>query len=172
MWLWGALVAGVLIAFLYALKIFFTPKPRNQANISGNVSTNLSAREPGVPMISLAEIRAEYQRGVALFRQESAQLQAEITAVERLDFSKMSAAELVRHAKTAEQGNLAATVGLGVNAQPGDIVDALRKADSHSLPSWFRRAHVPYEEVVFDVAKKAGATVSKQQPVQDRKSVV
>lgn len=34
MWLWGALVAGVLIAFLYALKIFFTPKPRNQANIS------------------------------------------------------------------------------------------------------------------------------------------
>ena len=53
-------------------------------------------------------------------------------------------------------------LGVGAGTGPTEIVEALRKAGSHSLMSAMRGKHVTYEEVVKDVARKLEAKATNQ----------
>lgn len=121
-----------------------------------------------IPMATYVEIKKEYERRHQLWHQSTSQVLRRQRELKRLDYRQMDVGDLLEHATGEERGNLAVILGLGAGAGPTTIVDALRRAASHGVMSAFRGGHVPYEEVVNDVARKLGAKdVSKSSSAAD-----
>lgn len=110
-----------------------------------------------VPMATYAEVKKEYERRDQLWQQSKNQVLSRLRVLNALDYRQMGAGDLLEHATDEERGNLAVILGVNAGAGPSAIVDALRKAGSHGVMSAIRGGHVPYEEVVKDVARKLGA---------------
>lgn len=108
-------------------------------------------------MATYAEVKKEYERRHQIWQQSTNQVLRRLRVLNALDYRQMGAGDLLEHATDEERGNLAVILGVDAGARPTAIVDALRKAGSHGLMSAIRGGHVPYEEVVKDVAKKLGA---------------
>ena len=108
-------------------------------------------------MATYIEVKKEYERRHQLWHQSTNQVLNRQRELDRLDYRQMDAGDLLKHATGEERGNLAVILGIGTGAGPTAIVDALRKAASHGLMSAIRGGHLPYEEVVKDVARKLGA---------------
>ncbi len=110
-----------------------------------------------VPMATYAEVKREYERRHQYWEKSTHQVGTRLHELDRLDYRQMDAVKVLAHATQEERGNLAAILGIGAGAAPTAIVEALRKAGSHGLMSAMRGGHVPYEEVVKDVAEELGA---------------
>jgi len=115
-----------------------------------------------VPMATYAEVKREYERRHEIWLRSQYQVEARRGELVQMDYQNMPAVDLLKHATDEERGNIAVILGIGTEADPAAIVDALRKAGSHGLMSAMRGGHVPYEEVVKDVARKLGAKGSSQ----------
>lgn len=110
-----------------------------------------------VPMATYAEVKSEYERRHQYWEKSTHQVSTRWHELDRLDYRQMDAVNVLAHATDEERGNLAVILGIGAGARPTSLVEALRKAGSHGLMSAMRGGHVPYEEVVKDVARKLGA---------------
>lgn len=108
-------------------------------------------------MATYAEVKKEYERRHQLWQQSTNQVLRRLRVLNALDYRQMGAGDLLEHATDEERGNLAVILGVNAGAGPSAIVDALRKAGSHGVMSAIRGGHLPYEEVVKDVARKLGA---------------
>jgi uncharacterized protein YaaW (UPF0174 family) len=110
-----------------------------------------------IPMVSFAEVREEYERRVSNWHAESKILAKQQVDLDALDYRSLNANEVLNHATSDERINLATILGIAADSSSDVMIDALRKAGSHSVTSLVRGSHVPYEEVVKDVAIKLGA---------------
>lgn len=166
-WIWVGLgVTFVLLAFTFIpdLKSFLR---RRSEKRRGNYFDGDGRHRPrensqrqvpqAVPMVTYAEVKNEYDRRHQLWLQSTHQARSRLHVLNALDYRQMDAGELLEHATDEERGNLKVILGIDAGSRPTAIVDALRKAGSHGLMSAIRGGHVPYEEVVKDVAKKLGA---------------
>lgn len=168
-WAWAVL--AVLILALLGLAPWWVGRVRAGrvkgfvpgASPNGGAAVSRPIVHAPVEMVSYDQVNREYERRRVLSRQtreELASLQAE---VDRLDYRKLAADQLLDCAGHEERSNLRVILGLGPNATSTVMVDALRRAGSHGVASLVRGGHVPYEEVVKDVALKLGAKPPHQQ---------
>ncbi len=166
-WIWlGLGIAVVLFAVTFVPNLLSHLKSQSKRNL-GNHFVGEGRHRPrevplvgvpqSVPMATYAEIKGEYERRLQLWQTSTHQLRRRLRELDRFDYRLMDAGDLLEHATKEELGNLAAILGPSAGTGPTAVVDALRKAGSHGLMSAVRGGHVPYEEVVKDVARKLGA---------------
>lgn len=121
------------------------------------VDAKLSIAPMPVSMVTLEEVKREYERRHRLWGTTMQQVLSRLHVLNSQDFSGMDVPELLSHASAEEKSNLAAILGANVSSEPAAITHALRKAGSHGVASFLRSGNVPYQEVVKDVAFKLGA---------------
>lgn len=170
-WNWGFILIGLGIGIVLFDLVFiprlmpFLRQRRNKNLVNhyvGEGRHRLRETPPerapqAVPMATYAEVKKEYERRHLLWQQSTNQLISQQRELDRLDYREMDVSILLAHATEEERGNLAVILGIGAGSGPTATADALRKAGSHGLMSVMRGKHVPYEEVVKDVARKLGA---------------
>lgn len=164
-WLWLG-IGAVLLALAFGTGLWNYLQMRKNRNLGnhfvGEGRHQLREAPPNgspqaVPMATYAEVKKEYERRNQVWHESKNKVLARLRTLERLDYREMDAGSLLEYATAEERGNLAVILGIGAATEPSAIVDALRKAGSNGLMSLMRGGHVPYEEVVKDVARKLGA---------------
>lgn len=165
--IWGWIGIGiVLLALAFAPSLSPFLEKRRRRNLGnhflGEGRHQLREAPPegtpqAVPMATYVEVKREYERRHQIWHESKNGVLTRLRELDRLEYRQMEAGSLLQHATEEERGNLSVILGIGAAAEPTAIVDALRKAGSHGLMSVMRGGHVPYEEVVKDVARKLGA---------------
>jgi len=115
------------------------------------------------------DLMEEFNLRVIAYKEKDQQVRGRLKVLDELNLEDLPPAEVLDGANNDERANLTSvfpstSLGDGSNRA---IVDAIRKAGSHSLATGFRRLgsgekHVAYLEVARDVARKVGAKVTKQ----------
>ena len=164
--IWMGIAVGVVLlalAFAPSLSSFLeTQRRRKLGNHFVGEGRHQLREEPpdgtpqAVPMATYAEVKREYERRHQHWQKSTNEVLTRLRLLDRLDYRQMDAVNVLAHATGEERGNLAVILGIGAGAGPTTLVEALRKAGSHGLMSVVRGGHVPYEEVVKDVARKLG----------------
>jgi len=160
-WLW--IIIGMAVVWAWVLiRGLLARRESNRRKFAHMLRHGVTDDRPinastPVPMVSYAEVKAEFERRHKLWRETGEQVLNRLRALDSLNFSAMDVPELLRHAPAEERSNLAAIVGTAASSEPAAIAQALRKAGSNVVASILRRNYVPYEEVVRDVATKLGA---------------
>lgn len=163
LWAWIGIALATILLLIFTAELIRRHSNRRGDHNNANarryraVGSRPVNNQKTVPMVSYAEVRDEYERRLRHWHISGEELLTRLNEVERLDYRFMAVETLLQHSSPAELGNLTAIVGVNSDAKPVAIVDALRKAGSNAVASLIRRGHVPYEEVVRDVAMKLGA---------------
>lgn len=164
-WIWLG-VSAALLALFFIFRLSSLLKKRSQRKLGnhfvGEGRHQLREVPPdntprAVPMATYAEVKREYERRHQYWQKSTHQVSTRLRELDRLDYRQMDAVNVLEHATKEERGNLSVILGIDAGAAPTAIVEALRKAGSHGLMSVMRGGHVPYEEVVKDVAEELGA---------------
>lgn len=161
----GIAVGVVLLALAFAPRLSSFLETRRRRKL-GNHFVGEGRQQPrevppdstpqAVPMATYAEVKREYERRHQYWQKSTNEVLTRLRLLDRLDYRQMDVVNVLAHATGEERGNLAVILGIGAGAGPTTLVEALRKAGSHGLMSVVRGGHVPYEEVVKDVARKLG----------------
>lgn len=171
---WAIAGAGILLlVFLIWYLRRHLKKPTLPAPLElFDVGTNL------LPVRAMME---EFNSRLVACKERSQLLKTRLQELEEQDLENLSPAEVLDGCNEDERSNLLAVLPVESLGDKGNqaIVDAIRKAGSHSIATGFRRLgsgekYIPYIEATRDVARKIGAKVTKQmtQPELETKVIV
>lgn len=151
------LLAWIALAACLVGVIYFFRRNTKQGQFPNPIQPEPKTYLETVSMVSYPEIKAEYDRRVQTWCDNDARIKIRRHTLQSLRIEEMSLQEVISNSTSEERANLAAILSIEVSTDPLEVADALREAGSHTVASFFRKDHVPYEEVVSDVAKKLGA---------------
>jgi uncharacterized protein YaaW (UPF0174 family) len=161
-----ACAAVVFMAFLlfYLVRHFRTPP----------LPAPLELLIVGTTPRPVRDLMEEFNSRLIAYKEKSQQVQRRQKELEELNLEDLVPTEVLDGANQDERANLIsvfppASLGNGSNQ---DIVDAIRKAGSHSLVTVLRHLgsgekHVAYLDVARDVAHKVGAKVTKKMAIHE-----
>lgn len=155
---WGVL--SLLLAGVISLWLLFQLRSRGHTVVETPVvDPPASAPEE---MVSFATVIAAYESRRRSCEANRARIEGRLLELSEMRLESWEVCELRAFVSPTEVANLAATVGMPAESSWDAIVDAIRKAGSHSAAEFVRRRKgaepfVPYREVLRDVAKKVGA---------------
>ena len=109
------------------------------------------------PSIALGALRSAYQEKLTRLNSRRSDINARLTSLDRLDLENATPESTISRASPEEQRNLVAILALDSSPSADAIVGEIRRYGSHGVASWLRGGqHVPYAEVLKDVAAKMG----------------
>ncbi len=154
-WIWWGLGGAVLIGAV-VMMILRSERQRRSLHLPASTAVREFAVEdaPVRSGVRLGTIRAQFQRDDRAWSIRSAQVQSAIQSARARAYEDMAPEHLLLSATGQERNNLVAILCKPASTTPAELIQALRKAGSHTVMSWIRKGHVEYAEVVGDVARK------------------
>lgn len=155
---WGSLclvLAGLILLWLLIYR-------NRQRRVDGEVRRTQAAGSAPEETLSFDVIVVEYELRKGHLDSDKIRIEARLSELQNSDLESAQPEVLLQSALPEEIENLAAIVGLPAESAPRTLVDAIRKAGSHSVGEISRTVrqadpYVPYREVVLDVGKKVKA---------------
>ena len=157
--LWLSISVGLLVVLLLVRRqrMDHTSSPGPSIAEGEQAPSNRSEASDEVPSISLGAIRAFHNERLRQLNARRANVSTRLSSLERLDLEHESPEIAVRRASSEERKNLTAILAMDPSSSEHAIVGEIRRYGSHSLASLMRGGkHVPYTEVLTDVAIKVG----------------
>lgn len=149
-------VLVVLVLFLRKQQVHRDSLARRSMAEPTDEKTMQSTLVEAEPLVALGAIRAAHQDRLSRLDERRSEINFRLTSLDSLDLERATPKSTIARASLDERRNLTEILAIDSSSSAEAIVEEIRRYGSHSVASWLRGQHVPYAEVLHDVATKMG----------------